>query len=73
MDALDRKILSLLQHHPDLSVSDLAERVGLSSTPCWRRLKKLESDGVIAGRAVLLNPRALGCIDIQRLFKLRYV
>jgi Lrp/AsnC family transcriptional regulator len=60
MDAIDRKILGLLQLEADISVTDLAERVGLSQTPCWRRIKKLESDGVISGRTVLLNPIALG-------------
>jgi Lrp/AsnC family transcriptional regulator len=60
MDRIDRKILNLLQTEADISITDLAERVGLSQTPCWRRVKKLESDGVISGRTVLLNPIALG-------------
>lgn len=54
------RILATLQDHPDLSTSEIAEIAGLSNTPCWRRLKKLEADGVIVGRAVLLNARALG-------------
>ena len=60
MDEFDRKILQVHQEEPELSVHELAERVGLSHTPCWRRLKKLEADGVIEGRAVILNPEALG-------------
>jgi Lrp/AsnC family transcriptional regulator len=60
MDQTDRKILHLLQLNADLSITDLAERVGLSQTPCWRRVKKLESDGIITGRTVLLDPSALG-------------
>jgi Lrp/AsnC family transcriptional regulator len=60
MDKIDRKILSLLQLEPDIPIAELSERVGLSQTPCWRRVKKLENDGVISGRAVLLNPLALG-------------
>lgn len=60
MDETDRRILRALQLHPDLPVAELAEKVGLSHTPCWRRLKRLEADGVIIGRAVLLDARQLG-------------
>ncbi len=56
MDELDRKILSLLQGDSTLSVSEIAERVGLSSTPCWRRIQKLERTGVIRARVALLDP-----------------
>ncbi len=59
MDAIDLKILALLQKRPDLSTPEIAERVGLSATPCWRRLKRLTEDKVIAGKAVLLNAKAL--------------
>jgi len=59
VDGIDRRILATLQSRPELSNNELADVVGLSSTPCWRRMKKLEADGVIAGRAVLLNPKAL--------------
>lgn len=59
MDRTDRRILHELQENPEISAVDLAKAVGLSHTPCWRRLKKLESDGVIEGRATLLNPAAL--------------
>jgi Lrp/AsnC family transcriptional regulator len=60
VDKIDYRILSILQASPDLPTSELAERVGLSNTPCWRRLKKLEADGIIRGRALLLNADALG-------------
>ena len=60
MDKLDRRILATLQAQPDISTSDLAETVGLSHTPCWRRVKRLEADGVIKGRAVLLDAKLLG-------------
>jgi len=60
VDAIDRKILSALQAEPGISVVDLAQKVGLSHTPCWRRIKKLEADGVIVGRAILLDPAAFG-------------
>ena len=56
MDAIDRKILSLIQKDSTLSVAEIGERVGLSPTPCWRRIQKLEADGVIRDRVVLLDP-----------------
>lgn len=56
MDDIDRKILSLLQKDATPSVSEIAERVGLSPTPCWRRIQKLERAGVIRARVALLDP-----------------
>ena len=47
MDRLDRKILRLLQEDATLAVADVAKKVGLSTTPCWRRIQKLEEEGVI--------------------------
>ncbi|MHC0054692.1 Lrp/AsnC family transcriptional regulator [Actibacterium sp. D379-3] len=60
MDETDRNILRHLQNSPSLPIAELAVKVGLSHTPCWRRLKKLEADGVIVGRAVILDPKLLG-------------
>lgn len=60
MDKLDLRILATLQSNPEMSAGDIAEAVGLSTTPCWRRIKRLEADGVIAGRAVLLDAKKLG-------------
>ena len=59
IDKIDRKILNLLQSDATLSLSDLAEAVNLTTTPCWKRLKKLESAGVIQKRVALLNPEKL--------------
>lgn len=60
MDEFDRKILRVLQEQPEISVVDLARQVGLSHTPCWRRLKQLETSGAIRGRAVILDQKMLG-------------
>lgn len=59
MDRLDRKILRLLQEDSTLAVADIAKKVGLSTTPCWRRIQKLEEEGVIRRRVALLNPAAI--------------
>ncbi|WP_445286102.1 Lrp/AsnC family transcriptional regulator [Vibrio sp. V17_P4S1T151] len=56
---MDRMILSLLQQDSTLSLNDLAEAVNLTTTPCWKRLKKLEESGVIAQRVALLDPEKL--------------
>lgn len=56
MDRLDRKILRLLQEDATIAVADIAKKIGLSTTPCWRRIQKLEEDGVISKRVALLNP-----------------
>ena len=56
MDRLDKKILRLLQEDATLAVADIAKRVGLSTTPCWRRIQKLEEEGVIRGRVAVLDP-----------------
>ncbi|HYE50208.1 MAG TPA: Lrp/AsnC family transcriptional regulator [Azospirillaceae bacterium] len=55
MDAIDRKILRLLQEDASLPVAEVAERVGLSTTPCWRRIQRLEADGVIRKRVALVD------------------
>ncbi|ALE03752.1 Lrp/AsnC family transcriptional regulator [Bartonella ancashensis] len=57
MDRLDRKILCLLQEDATFSVADIAKKVGLSTTPCWRRIQKLEEDGVIQRRVAILSPQ----------------
>jgi Lrp/AsnC family transcriptional regulator len=56
MDRLDKKILRLLQENSTLAVADIAKKVGLSTTPCWRRIQKLEEEGVIRKRVALLDP-----------------
>ena len=60
MDAIDRKILRELQADASLSIAELADRVGLSQTPCWKRIQKLEASGVITGRVALVSPEKLG-------------
>ena len=60
LDHTDRCILSLLQDDATLSVSDIAEKVGLSATPCWKRIKRLEKDGIIERRVAILNRDRLG-------------
>jgi Lrp/AsnC family transcriptional regulator len=60
MDSTDRKILALLQDDASLSVADIAARVNLSQTPCWRRIQKLEEAGVIQRHVALVDPAALG-------------
>jgi Lrp/AsnC family transcriptional regulator len=58
-DAFDLKILAELQRDADQSMQDLGEKVGLSHTPCWRRVKRLEEQGVIRRRVTLLNAQQL--------------
>jgi Lrp/AsnC family transcriptional regulator len=60
MDGTDLKILAILQEDSSLSVADVANRVGLSQTPCWRRIQRLEETGVIRRRVALLDPEAIG-------------
>ena len=55
-DSIDRAILVSLQGDSSLSIEEVAERVHLSRNACWRRIKKLEEDGIIRGRVALLNP-----------------
>ncbi|WP_151447894.1 Lrp/AsnC family transcriptional regulator [Lacisediminimonas profundi] len=59
LDRFDREILSILQEDATVSVAELGERVGLSPTPCWRRIQKLEERGVIRKRVALLDPAQL--------------
>src|SRR5437870_781373 len=60
MDAIDRKILSVLQEDASLSVAEISQRVGLSTTPCWKRIQRLEADGVIQKRVALVDSEKLG-------------
>jgi Lrp/AsnC family transcriptional regulator len=60
MDATDLKILAILQEDSSLPVAEVANRVNLSQTPCWRRIQKLEESGVIARRVALADPEKIG-------------
>jgi Lrp/AsnC family transcriptional regulator len=60
MDGIDRKILAVMQEDASLSVAEIGSRVGLSSTPCWKRIQRLEADGVITRRVALIDPAKMG-------------
>ena len=57
MDYIDKKIIFILQRQADLPLSEISKRVGLSQTPCWNRIKKLEEDGIIEKKVTLINKR----------------
>ena len=59
MDEIDKKILSLIQKNSNIPLSDLSKRVGISSTPCWNRIKKLEEDGVIISKITILDNKKI--------------
>ena len=60
MDRIDNQILAILQKDASLPVADIARKVGLSVTPCWRRIQKMEEDGIIKGRVALLDGQKIG-------------
>ena len=60
MDQIDRQILMQLQHNAAQPVADIARKVGLSVTPCWRRIQRMEETGVIRKRVALLDTKAIG-------------
>ena len=60
MDAIDRKILTVLQEDAALSVAEIGSRVGLSSTPCWKRIQRLEADGIIQRRVAIVDQDRVG-------------
>jgi Lrp/AsnC family leucine-responsive transcriptional regulator len=70
IDAFDRKILAALQDDGALSNQEIAERVGLSASPCSRRIRQLEESGIIQGRVVRLSPERLG-LDLTVLIHIR--
>ena len=55
MDTVDKKILSILQKDISLPLSDIAKRIGISKTPCWNRIRKLEEEGVIKDKVAILD------------------
>ena len=57
MDNIDKKIIFILQRQADLPLSEISKRVGLSQTPCWNRIRKLEEDGVIEKKVTIINKR----------------
>lgn len=64
LDEIDLKILRLLQENCDLNINEIGDQVGLSHTPCWRRIKKLEDAGIIEARKCILNAQHVG-LDIS--------
>ena len=60
LDAVDRRLLAILQNDSTVSVADMAERVGLSATPCWKRIKRFEREGLIERRVAILSREKLG-------------
>jgi Lrp/AsnC family transcriptional regulator len=60
MDDIDRKLLEILQEDATLSIAQMAARVGLSPTPCWKRIQKLEAKRVITGRIAMVDPDRVG-------------
>ena len=55
MDSIDKKIIFILQRQSDLPISEIAKRVGLSQTPCWNRIKKMEEDGTIQRKTIIID------------------
>jgi len=60
VDRFDRAILAILQEDATVPVAEIGRRVGLSTTPCWRRIQKLEAEGVVRRRVALLDPDKVG-------------
>ncbi|MCG9776811.1 Lrp/AsnC family transcriptional regulator [Photobacterium damselae] len=60
LDSVDRTLLRLLQKDATLALAELAEAVNLTTTPCWKRLKRLEETGILQQRVALLDPIKLG-------------
>jgi Lrp/AsnC family transcriptional regulator, leucine-responsive regulatory protein len=63
LDKLDRDILAVLQADARISLQELSKRVGLSSSPCWTRIRRMEASGVIEGYTVRVNPQALNLAE----------
>ena len=60
MDDRDRRILALLQQDASMPIAEIAKQVGLSSTPCWQRIRNLEAAGIIRSRVALLDEEKIG-------------
>ncbi|HCL4227787.1 TPA: winged helix-turn-helix transcriptional regulator, partial [Pseudomonas aeruginosa] len=60
LDIYDQRILALLQEESSLSTADIAERIGLSQSPCWRRIQRLKEEGVIRKQVTLLDRKKIG-------------
>ena len=60
LDAIDRKLLTALQEDCSRSTAELAELIGISQSPCWRRIQRLRANGIVAREAAILDRKALG-------------
>jgi Lrp/AsnC family transcriptional regulator len=60
IDRLDREILRLISINASLSLADIAAKVGLTPTPCWKRIRRMEQDGIIQRRVAILDPEKVG-------------
>ncbi|WP_411839099.1 Lrp/AsnC family transcriptional regulator [Paracoccus sp. ME4] len=60
LDLIDRKIVAALMADATMPIAQIADKVGLSQTPCWKRIQKLEASGVLTGRVALADPARLG-------------
>jgi Lrp/AsnC family transcriptional regulator len=60
LDRLDREILRLITHDASLSLADIASKVGLTPTPCWKRIRRMEQEGIILRRVAILDPAKVG-------------
>ncbi|MCG6856880.1 MAG: Lrp/AsnC family transcriptional regulator [Salaquimonas sp.] len=63
-DETDLKILRILQRYPDRNITEIGEQVGLSHTPCWRRIRRMQEAGIIKGRIMLVDAEKIG-LDIS--------
>jgi Lrp/AsnC family transcriptional regulator len=68
VDATDLRILAILQADAAVPIAEIAHRVGLSQTPCWRRIQRLERDGIIRARIAVINPLAVGLKQVVMVF-----
>ena len=82
IDNTDQKILAVIQRNASLPLSEISKRVGVSPTPCWNRIKKMEEMGVISARTIVLNRKAINLsivvyistyVQIYNYFKLHYI
>jgi Lrp/AsnC family transcriptional regulator len=64
LDETDLKILRILQSDPEININDIGQRVGLSHTPCWRRIKKMQEAGLLKGRVWLVDGEKAG-LDVS--------
>ena len=70
MDQIDKRIIDLLQHNAGMPARKIAEEVNLTPTPCWRRIQRLENDGVITRKVALINPEDVN-LSVSALVQIR--